>query len=125
VKHHDRKRRLATAALLLLVVAVAGYAFTATNTIASGGAAGDGSAAITGFTVTNVRYQLAANPTNLAGVTFTVAPAATSVRAKVQSAATVYTTCSIAGGTAVTCTFPIGSQPTVVSANQLRVIATS
>jgi hypothetical protein len=125
MKRFNRKRRLALSALLALVVAASGYAFTATNTIASGGAAGDGSAAISGFTITNVAYQLsAANAANLQSVSFTVAPAAGSVQAKVVSTSTTYSTCVLtSGGTVATCTLPAGT--TVTSADQLRVIATS
>ena len=126
MKRFNRKRRLALAALLALVVAVAGGAFTATNTFGAGGAgaAGDGSAAISGFTITNVQYQLGANAAILAGVSFTLAPAASSAQVKVVSTATAFTPCTLtSGGTVATCTFT--TQPTVASADQLRVIATS
>lgn len=127
MKRFNRKRRLALAALLALVVAVAGGAFTATNTFGSGGAgaAGDGSATISGFTITNVQYQLSGtNAANLASVSFTLAPAASSAQVKVVSSATAFTPCALSsGGTVATCTFT--TQPTVQSADQLRVIATS
>jgi hypothetical protein len=123
----DRKRRLALAALLALVVAVAGGAFTATNTFSGGaGNAGDGNAAISGYDITNVQYQLqASDPTYLASVTFTVTPAAADVRAKVNAASTTYVTCTPATASAEkTCSFAAGTQ-TVLGADNLRVIAGS
>lgn len=127
MKRFTRKRRLALAALLALVVAVAGGAFTATNTFGAGGAgaAGDGSAVISGFTISNVQYQLSTtNAANLASVTFNLAPAAGSAQVKVVSTATAFQNCVLtSGGTLATCTF--ATQPTVLAADQLRVIATS
>lgn len=128
MKRFNRKRRLALAALLALVVAVAGGAFTQTNTFGAGGAgaAGDGSAAISGFNITNVQYQLSGtNAANLASVSFNLAPAASSAQVKVVASATAFTPCVLtSGGTVATCTFGV-TPPTVAAADQLRVIATS
>lgn len=127
MKRFNRKRRLAIAALLALVVAIAGGAFTASNTFSAGGGnAGDGNAAISGFDITGVTYALqASDPSYLASVSFTVTPAATDVRAKVNAASTTYVACTPAtSSTTKTCSFAASTQ-TVLGADNLRVIAGS
>ena len=55
----------------LAIFAVGGAAFTAANTVPQT-SAGEGAGAISGFTITNVVYNLnAANPTDVTTVTFT------------------------------------------------------
>jgi hypothetical protein len=120
---HNRKRRRRRVAIILAAAAAmafAAFAFTATNTVPATNA-GDGSGTISGYTITNVQYQLeAANPANIDSVTFTTSASAGTVRAKVVASSTTYTNCS--GGPANwTCDF--STNPTVVSADQLRVIA--
>ena len=120
--HTRRRRRRGVAIILAAAVAMAfaAYAFTATNTVPAT-SAGDGSGAISGYTITNVQYQLeAANPANIDSVTFTTSASAGQVRAKVVASSTTYTSCS-GGPTSWTCDF--ATNPTVVSADQLRVIA--
>lgn len=120
--HTRRRRRRGVAIILAAAVAMAfaAYAFTATNTVPASNA-GDGSGAISGYTITNVQYQLeAANPANIDSVTFTTSASAGQVRAKVVASSTTYTSCS-GGPTSWTCDF--ATNPTVVSADQLRVIA--
>jgi hypothetical protein len=98
-------------------------AFTAANVV-PGTKAGDGAGAITGYTVTNVQYQLdAADASLIESVSFTLDAAATSVRAKVVAASTTYTTCTNTGGN--NWSGDINPDPTVLSADELRVIATS
>src|SRR5690349_18415742 len=83
MKRFTRKRRLALTAVLAIVVAIAGGAFTASNTFSSGSAgnAGDGSASISGFTISNVSYQLqASDPSYIGGVSFSITPAANEVQ---------------------------------------------
>ena len=113
--------------LVVLAVAVAlgagTYAFTATNTVPNTNA-GSGSGVISGYTITNVQYQLeAANPANIDSVTFDLNANASVAKVKVVAASATYTDCTISGGTAVTCDF--SPNPTVVSADQLSVIAHS
>ncbi len=119
----NRKRRRRGVAIILAAAVAMGfgaYAFTATNTVPASNA-GDGSAAISGYTITNVQYQLeAANAANVNSVTFTTSANAGTVKAKVVASSTTYTDCT-GGPTAWTCDF--APNPTVVSADQLRVIA--
>ena len=67
-------RKVFLAGLLgLVTTATVGYANT--NTV-PGSNAGDGAAAISGYTVSNVHYTLDTNnPSNVTGLTFTLAPA--------------------------------------------------
>jgi hypothetical protein len=121
----DRRRRRRTVIVLVAAaaLALATYAFTATNTVPPT-KAGDGAGAITGYNVTAVAYQLdATDPSLIESVSFTLDAAATSVRAKVVQSSTTYTTCANTGGNNWLCDFT--TDPTVVSADELRVIATS
>ncbi len=98
------------------------YAYAAANTVPAT-SAGAGSAAISGYTVSNVAYGLnATTPTNLDQVTFTIAPTtASSVKAQLAAAGTWYTCSNTAG--AVTCN-TTSPQATVAAATQLTVVAT-
>jgi hypothetical protein len=119
----NRKRRRRGVAIILaaaVAMAFAAYAFTASNTVPASNA-GDGSGTISGYTISNVQYQLeAANPANIDSVTFTTSASAGTVKAKVVAASTTYTDCT-GGPTSWTC--DLSPNPTVVSADQLRVIA--
>ena len=116
-----RKRRVALVVLLLLVTGTAAYAFTAANTVPTT-QAGIGSANISGYAVTNVKYNLeAANPANIDSLEFDLNGVATTVKAKVNSApGTPYANCT-AAGTHYTCDF--APNPTVLSADELTVIS--
>ena len=94
---NDRRRRRRRTILLLLAAAALSlftFAFTAANVV-PGTRAGDGSAQISGYTVSNVQYQLDGTDASLIeSVSFTLDAAASSVRAKVVQASTTYTTCA-------------------------------
>lgn len=87
---------------MILVVAFAAalglatYAFTASNVV-PGTKAGQGEGTISGYTVSGVAYTLAANPTNIDSVAFTLSAAATTVKAKVVQGSSPYTDCSVSG----------------------------
>lgn len=119
MKRFNRRRRVALAALLALVVGVSAYAFTATNVV-PGSSAGEGSGTISGFTVSAIHYSLdSANPANVNGVSFTLAPApaaGATVRAALNSGA--YVTCTEASGT-WSCPVTGG----VLGATSLKVVA--
>lgn len=115
-----RRRRTALIVAAAAALAFAAYAFTASNTV-DPSKAGDGYAAISGYTVTSVAYVLATNPANIDKVTFTLSATATTVKAKVVNASTTYDSCSNTGGNNWSCDF--ASDPTVLSADELRVIA--
>jgi hypothetical protein len=118
------RSRVLGAIVVAVALATGVYAFTATNTV-PGSSAGSGSGTISGYTVSNVQYQLnATTPSDIDSVTFTLSAPATQARAKVVAGATPYTTCSIAvNNVDVTCNF--SPDIAVASADELTVIATS
>jgi hypothetical protein len=124
--HAHPRRRTLLVALLAFIVAVSAFAFTASITFNGGndaGAAGSGSGTISGFDVTQIRYQLdTTNPANLTGVIFQLDKAATNVRAKVNGMGS-YSICS--GGTAAGTDWTCSLSGTVASATSLDVVATS
>lgn len=101
----------------------AGYAFAAANTVPTS-KAGDGTGAITGYTVSSVVYDLnAASPQNIDQVTFnldSVPPAGSKIRLKLVAAGASWYSCTNTGA-AVTCGTTV-PQATVASADELRVI---
>jgi Tfp pilus assembly protein PilV len=117
-----RRRRLAVIIAAAAALAFSAYAFTWSNTVPAT-KAGDGYGAISGYTVSSVAYVLASNPANIDKVTFTLDAAATTVKAKVRNADTTYADCSNTGTFNWSCDF--ATDPTVLSADELRVIATS
>src|SRR5206468_481376 len=93
---NPRLRVVAVFALMLIFSAIA-YGFAAANTVPASNA-GDGSNAVSGYTITSVHYVLnAANPANIDTVTFTTAPAVPAggvVKVQVsQGAATTWHNC--------------------------------
>lgn len=105
-----------TTLIVSLVFATAAFAFAAANTVPDT-TAGDGSGAISGYTVTNVHYNLnATNPGNVDSVAFTIAPTTGTV--KVQLDGTWYDCTNTAGS--VSCTT---SGLTALDATSLRVVA--
>jgi len=100
-----------------LIFATAAFAFAAANTV-PGSTAGDGSGAITGYTITNVHYNLnATNPGNVDSVTFTISPATGTVNVELNGS-TWYTCTNTAGSVSCTTT-----GLTAVAAANLRVVA--
>jgi hypothetical protein len=114
-------RRLAAVTTLAGVLVAGTYAYTAANTVPDS-QAGDGSGAVTGFTVTAVHYNLnATNLQNVDSVTFTLdsTPAGGStIKAQVEPS-NWYSCTNVT--TAVTCT-TTSPQATVLGATVLRVI---
>ena len=108
--------------VLVATAALTATAFTAANTVPATNA-GDGSAAISGYTITAVSYTLnATNPQNLDGVDFTIAPtSASTIRVQVQSGGSWYSCVNVAGAVSCATTAP---QATVLAADQLTVVAT-
>lgn len=115
----SNKRRTALAVLLATIVAAAGFAFAAANTVPASNA-GEGSGAIGGFTASAIHYTLdAANPANISGVAFTLAPAVGAggtVRAALGTGA--YVNCG-GGGTSWSCPLAGG----VLGATSLSIVA--
>jgi hypothetical protein len=112
--------------VLMLVLATAAYGFAASNTVPTTNA-GDGSAAISGYTVSAVHYTLnATNPANIDSVSFTIAPAVPAggtVQVKLVASGTTFKGCTVTGGTSVTCPSSGTLGVTTLQADELQVIA--
>jgi hypothetical protein len=111
--------------LLALIMAVATYAFAAANTVDESGA-GDGAKAISGYTITAVKYTLGIpDPSNISSVSFNIAPtsgasAPTSVKIQLVAAGSWYS-CTMASSIATCDT--TGTPVTALAATNLRVVA--
>ena len=123
MKRFNGRSRILGILVVAAALATGAYAFTATNTV-PGSSAGSGSGTISGYTVSAIAYQLnTTTPSNIDSLTFTLNASATTAKAKVVSASTTYTNCTIAGGVNVTCDF--SPDIAITTADQLSVIATS
>ena len=123
MKRFNGRSRIIGILVVAAALATGAYAFTATNTVPDS-KAGSGSGTISGYTVSGIAYTLnATTPTDIDSMTFTLNAAATTVKAKIVSGATSYTSCSISGGVTVTCNF--SPDIAITTADELSVIATS
>jgi hypothetical protein len=126
---------LHTKIIIAIVAAVAigagAYAFTASNTVPAT-TAGAGNGVVSGYTVTNVHYNLnATTPTNIDSLTFTISPVVPSTS---SGKVVVQTTLSTGGpntyncttdttGATVTCATVTPTQLTVDKVTGVTVIA--
>jgi len=117
-------------ALLAIVVAGGVYGFAAANTVPDT-AAGYKASTVSGYTITNIAYDLdATDPTLVDAITFLAAPSTGTLVAAVVKLQTAtggaWTNCSLVAGTApsmtVTCTY--GSLP-LADVTALNVVASS
>lgn len=106
-----QKITIIMAVLIALVIGGGVYAFTASNTVPNT-TAGSGSGTVSGYTVSNLHYNLnATTPNNIDSLTFTITPAVPSAGSgKVTISATLsaggpntYTCTTDTAGTTVTC----------------------
>ena len=123
-----RNFKFLLAILAIIVVAGSAYAFAAANTVPDTNA-GYAAAVVSGYTVTNLVYDLdATDPTIVDAITFDIEPTSGSQKAvlvKVQTVtAGAWTTCTLADGTLpqvdVTCTY--GALP-LANVTALNVLA--
>jgi len=111
-----------------VIFAAAVYGFAASNVVPESGA-GDGTGTISGYTITNIDYNLnATTPTNIDSVDFDINPTAGAsapglVKIKLVSAGGNWYTCSVTVSPNWSCT-TTSPQATVATANQLQVVAT-
>ena len=116
-----QSRTLKISLIIIVILAVAGAAsaLAAANTVPDT-YAGDGSGTISGYTVTNIEYNLnATDPGDIDSVEFDLNAAATAVTVQLVDPAGNWFTCSNVGNH-WTCTT---TGATVLAANQFRVIA--
>jgi hypothetical protein len=110
------------------VIVIVAFAFASVATAYAGSntvpasAAGDGAGAISGYLISAVHYTLAANPQNIASVSFTTdltVPTGSTVTIKLVDAGSTWYTCTGQGTTSISC---ITGGATVFSADSLRVV---
>jgi hypothetical protein len=119
IRRNKKTWQLISTLALMLLLATAAYAFTATNVVPAK-KAGDGRGTVSGYTISNVVYTLDnSSPQNIASWQFDLDAAASEVRSKLVSSSSTYTACVHGAGFHWTCTL----STTIVSADQLRVIA--
>jgi hypothetical protein len=122
--NHKSNIRFMAIFALVLVLAGATYAFAAANTVPTS-KAGDGSGAISGYTVSAIHYNLSdANPGNIDNITFTLnsAPAAGStIKIKLVAAGSTWYSCTFVT-TAVTCANGSTLGASVLTADSLEVV---
>jgi hypothetical protein len=118
----SRGRAILGSVVLAGALGVAGFAFTASNTVPDS-KAGDGTGTVTGYVVSSVHYGLnSTDPTKADSVTFTLDStpvAGSTLKAQLAPAGSWYTCTFVA--TAVTCNVT-SPQATVVAATNLRVV---
>jgi hypothetical protein len=114
---------LATIIVIALVLTITTYAFAAANTMPTVTSAGEGTTVISGYTIGVPRYTLDTNPSNIASVSFTIAPlsgttAPFTTKVQLVSGGSWFT-CTVASGTA---TCPV-TGVTVLDADNFHVVA--
>ncbi len=120
-----RNLKVLSIVAVVIILAISTYAFAAANTVPAT-KAGDGSGVISGYTVSNVAYNLnAADPSSLDSVDFTLSAAATQAKIKLVAAGSTWYTCSIVTGNDWTCDTTVGTVATVASMDELKVVAAS
>jgi hypothetical protein len=110
-------------AIVAFAFASVATAYAAANTVPAS-KAGDGSGAISGYTVSAIHYVLNSTPTTIDSVTFTLnsAPVAGStIKIKLVAAGSTWYTCTNAG-TAVTCNNGSTLGASVSTADSLEVV---
>lgn len=95
------------------------YGFASSNSGPK--ASGEGVGAISGWTVSEMKYQLSSDPSLVSGVSFDLDAAAGRVSVKLSSSSTAYSNCTNTGGYHWQCDFPAGIS--LASLDELRVIA--
>ena len=117
-----RNLKVLSIVAVVIVLAVSAYAFAAANTVPAT-KAGDGSGVISGYTVSNVAYNLnAADPSTLDSVDFTLSAAATQAQIKLVAAGSTWYTCSVVTSNNWTCDT---TGAAVSSMDDLQVVAAS
>ncbi|MBK9928014.1 MAG: hypothetical protein IPP66_22310 [Anaerolineales bacterium] len=118
-----RSSKMLVIVLVVLVFATTAFAFAATNTVPAT-YAGEGSSTTSGYTVTNIVYNLnATTPSNIDSVTFSLNAAANTVKIRLVTTGSYYS-CSATNAPTNTNWSCTTTGATVSAANELRVIAT-
>ena len=117
-----RSSKLFVVVLVVLVFATTAFAFAAANTMPPSTYAGEGSSTTSGYTVSNVVYNLnAGTPSNIDSVTFALNAAATNVKIRLITTGSYYA-CTNTSGFNWSCA-TTAPQSTVAAADEFRVVA--
>ncbi len=112
--------RIMALLVLAVVLSAATYGFAAANTVPAG-VAGEGSGAISGYTVSSVVYTLdSSDPTQFDSVAFTLDANASDVYAGIGNGTSIYWTSCTGGPTNFSCDLS-GSTVSVAGATELHV----
>ena len=115
-----RPSRLFIVVLIVLIFATSAFAFAASNTVPAS-YAGEGASVTSGYTVTNVVYNLnGTTPSNIDSVAFTLNAAAATVKVRLVTTGSYYS-CTNPSGNNWNCTT---AGATVAAADEFRVVAT-
>lgn len=115
-----RSSKFFVVVLIVLVFATAAFAFAASNTVPAS-FAGEGASVTSGYTVSNVAYNLnATTPSNIDSVSFALNAAAGNVKVRLITTGS-YFNCSNPSGFNWNCTT---AGVTVNAADEFRVVAT-
>lgn len=116
-----RSSKMFITVLVILVFATAAFAFAASNTVPVS-YAGEGASVTSGYTVTNVVYNLnGTTASNIDSVTFTLNAAASTVSIRLVTTSSYYS-CANPSGNNWSCD-TTSPQATVAAADELRVVA--
>lgn len=116
-----RSTKLFIIVLVVLVFATSAFAFAASNTVPAS-YAGEGSSVTSGYTVTNVVYNLnATTASNIDSTTFTLNAAAATVKVRLVTTGSYYS-CTNTSGFNWSCN-TTSPQATVAAADEFRVVA--
>ena len=119
-----RNFKVLSVVMVAILLAVSAYALAAANTVPTT-KAGTGAGAISGYTVSNVVYNLnASDPTLLDSVDLSLDAAATNVQIKLVAAGSTWYDCTNGSGNDWSCDTTAPAQ-TVASMDELEVVANS
>jgi hypothetical protein len=115
-----KKGKITAILVIALILSVTTYAFAAANTVPATNA-GDGSAAVSGYSITGVSYTLfSTDNSSIDKVNFSISPVtATNVKIQLVTNGSWYPCNNTAGS--VICS--VGGVVTVLAANNLRIVA--
>jgi hypothetical protein len=126
-----RSFKVLLAVFAVIVIAGSAYAFAGANTVTTPSKAGEGSATISGYTITNILYTFnATDPTKIDKVTLTTSAHATFVKIKLVADTGTWFTCADTDlvepydGTSWTCNTSAAPTGTVALMTQISVFAT-
>jgi len=106
--------------MVAFIAFYATYAYASSNARLESG--GEGTSAISGWTISNVHYGLAENSPNIASVEFDLDKPASMVRAGFNSLDTAVSNCENPSGTHWVCKFEL--QMPILAAAELRIVST-